>query len=395
MPRNDAILAAVAARSAEITDFLERVVNIDSPTLDKALSDRAGDLLQARAEALGLVAEVDRQEKYADNRICRFRPGNLRNGTPRVLMIGHFDTVYSGDTSRERPFTNDGTRITGPGCHDMKGGLTIGLYALQALADLPGGIPLEVTFIFNGDEEVGSPESRSAILAEAARHDVALILEPGRPGPALTVGRKGVGVFRIAVDGREAHSGAEPENGINSIVEAAHKVLAIQALNDWERGTVITPGTIEGGTAPHVVPGRTVIGVDCRVTDAAEQARIEAAMARIAAGCSVPGTTARLTGGFHRPPMEQVGNVARHIARIRAIAADQGYPLATAEAGGASDGNLTAAAGLPTIDGLGTHGGRAHSPDEWVESESLVRKTAILAAYLASLAEDPIPGVRG
>lgn len=379
----EAIAAEVSARVPAALHFLETAVNMDSPTEDKALSDRVGDLLQKRAESIGFICERDEQSEFADNRVCRYRS---QAATARVLMVGHFDTVYSTGTCRERPFRIEGDRAFGPGVLDMKGGLTIGLLALEALQAAIGRIPLDVTFILNGDEEIGSPRSRTVIMDEALRHDLALVLEPGRPGPAVTVGRKGVGIFRIAIEGTEAHAGAEPEKGVNSIVEAAHKILAIQALNDADAGTIVTPGVVRGGTKPYVVPGFTQIEVDCRVSSAAERARIEMAMVEICGRTMVPGARAQLAGGFHRPPMELSDAGAREVERLRQVATQMGFPLGAATTGGASDGNLTAAAGAPTIDGLGAHGGRAHSPDEYIEIASLEAKARVIAAFLADCA---------
>lgn len=383
--RHEPIVSAVALRRSAMLRFLEEIVNMDSPTEDKALSDRVGDVLQAKAESLGMVCSRDRQPDFADNRICRFQSARGK-GRPRVLMIGHYDTVYAAGTAGQRPFRIEGGHAAGPGVLDMKGGLTVGLFALEALKAASDALPLDVTFIFNSDEEVGSPASRKVVLEEAARHDLALVLEPGRPGPALTIGRKGVGIFKLEVDGVEAHAGAEPEKGINSIVELAHKVLAVQALNDPAAGTIVTPGVVSGGTKPYVVPGRAELVVDCRVGSAAERDRINAAMAEIAAKSWVRGTTARLSGGFHRPPMEATAASMAFVQHLRDVAAELGFPLGMATTGGASDGNLTAAAGTPTIDGLGPHGARAHSSEEHIELNSLEAKCRVIACFLASLA---------
>lgn len=387
---HEAIVRAVASRAPAMLEFLEAVVNMDSPTEDKALADQVGDVFQAKAESIGLVTSRDAQPVFADNRICRHRAAGT-TPRPRVLMIGHFDTVYQAGTAARRPFRIEGERATGPGTLDMKGGLVVGLFALEALRAGLGAIPLDVTFILNGDEEIGSLRSREVILAEAERHDLALVLEPGRPGPAVTIGRKGVGIFRLAVEGREAHAGAEPEKGINSIVETAHKTLAIQALNDPAAGTTVTPGVVMGGTKPYVVPGLTRLEVDCRVASPAEQHRIEQAMVAIAATGTVTGTRATLTGGFHRPPMQAGPATQPFIDRLLAVAGAVGFPLGTASTGGASDGNLTAAAGLATIDGLGVHGGRAHSEEEFIAVASLEAKCRVLACFLAELAVSPAP----
>lgn len=391
MPR-EAICRAVAECAPAMLQFLQSVVNMDSPTEDKGLADKVGDVFQARAEALGLIASRDTHADFADNRICRYRvPGEAAR--PRVLMIGHFDTVYEAGTAARRPFRIEGDRALGPGALDMKGGITIGLFALEALRTALGSIPCDITFILNGDEEVGSPGSRRVILEESERHDLAVVLEPGRPGPAVTIGRKGVGIFSISVSGREAHAGAEPEKGINSIVEAAHKIIAIEALNDRAAGTIVTPGVVHGGTKPYVVPGETRLEVDCRVGSPREQSRIERAIAAITGSSTVPGTLAAMSGGFHRPPMEASDVSLRHVTTLQAVARSVGYPLGTATTGGASDGNLTAAAGLATIDGLGVHGGRAHSPEEFIEIPSLEAKCRVLACFLADLAHGVSPPI--
>jgi glutamate carboxypeptidase len=301
-------------------------------------------------------------------------------------MVGHFDTVYAAGTTRERPFRVEGPLAYGPGTVDMKGGLVIAIFALEALQEAGVAMP-PVTLIMNGDEEPGSPRSRGAILREAPGHDLALILEPGRPGPALTIARNGVGIFRMTVSGVEAHAGSEPEKGANAIVEAAHKAAALYALNDFAVGTTVNPGVIGGGTKPYVVPGSCELVTDIRVPKLSEQARVLEALDRITHEVHVPGTSTELAGGFHRPPMEPTERTHEYVCLLRSVARSVGYPLGTTSSGGASDGNLTASAGVPTIDGMGAQGGRSHSPEEYIEIESLTRKGAVLAGFLASLAD--------
>jgi glutamate carboxypeptidase len=385
---HEPLVRAVAERQQAMLAFLADVVNMDSPTEDKALTDLIGDVFEAKARSLGAACSRDPQPDHGDNRICRFASG--RSGAPKVLIVGHFDTVYAAGTVRERPFRVEGERALGPGALDMKGGLTIGLFALEALKAVRGAVPVDVTFVFNSDEETGSKRSRQVILEETVKHDLALILEPGRPGPSLTIGRKGVAIYGIDVQGVEAHAGTEPEKGINSIIEMAHKILAIQALNDPALGTTVTPGVVSGGTKPYVVPGRAALEIDCRAPSLSERDRIDAAMKEIAARSSIPGTTARLSGGFHRPPMVASDAAMDYVRRLQEIAGAVGFPLGTATTGGASDGNLTAAAGTPTIDGLGVHGGRAHSAEEFIEIESLEAKCRVLACFLADLAQRPL-----
>ncbi len=387
---NEVVLEAVDAREGALLAFLETIVNMESPTESKALTDRVGDVLERQARELGFTTERDPQPVFADNRICRHVPKQPQ-GLPRVLLIGHFDTVHGEGSIRDWPFRIADGRAFGPGVFDMKGGLAIGLFALEALREAYGEIPLPTTFIFNSDEEIGSPESRRIILAETAKHDLALILEPGLDGPALTIGRKGVGIWHIDVEGIEAHAGMEPEKGANSIVEAAHKTVAVQALQDMAAGTSVTPGVVAGGTKPYVVPGRTRVTTDIRVTTAAEQSRVTEGLERVTAETHVPGTRATLTGSFHRPPMEPSAASMRHVKRVQAFARALGFAMGAERCGGASDANLTAAAGTPSVDGLGPHGGRAHSREEYLEVASLRIKTRILASFLASLVEDARP----
>ena len=363
-----ALSRSVVERLPEMLEFLERIVNIDSPTEDKALSDRVGDVLQEKAESLGMTCTRDPQTEFADNRVCRFVPESRVDAALRILMIGHFDTVYAAGTTSERPFRIDGDIGYGPGALDMKGGLT------------------------NGDEEIGSPCSRELVIEEAAHHDLVLVFEPGRPGPSVTRTRKGVGIFYLDVDGVEAHAGIEPEKGANSILEMAHKIVEINALNDAEVGTIVTPGVIEGGTKPYVVPGACRLSIDSRVPTIAEQERIVRSLEAITEKTWVPGTKSHLKGFFHRPPMEASAKSLEYIDLLQQVSREVGFPLGAASTGGASDANLTAAVGTPTIDGLGLHGGRAHSEEEFIEIPSVTAKCEVLAGFLGLLAANAAQG---
>ena len=386
----DALSGAVEARRSAMIGFLERIVNMDSPTEDKELSDRVGDVLEEKARSLGMTCSRDAHADFADSRICRLLPRAPADGLPRVLLIGHYDTVFAAGTVRERPFRIDGETAFGPGVYDMKGGLTVGLFALEALGEVFDELPFAATFIFNGDEEIGSPSSRTVILDEASRHDLALVFEPGREGPSIVSTRKGVGIFHLDVDGVEAHAGIEPEKGANSIVEMAHKVVAINALNDPAVGTTVTPGVVAGGTKPYVVPGACRLSIDIRVPTADEQERVTRGLDAITERTWVEGTRSRLSGGFHRPPMPEQASTRPYVELLQRVSRSVGFPLGTARTGGASDGNLTAAAGTPTIDGLGPHGGRAHSADEFIELSSLAAKCLVVAGFLALLAAERV-----
>lgn len=364
---------------AGLLAFTQRLVEMDSPTEDKPLCDAVGDVLEAKGTSLGMRAARNPQDIAGDHRIFRL----AGRGARRILLVGHFDTVYPAGTAGWRGLRIEGNHGIGPGALDMKGGLAIGLFAIEAALRARGRLAADLTFVMNSDEETGSATSRALIESEARAHHLALVLEPGRPGPALTIGRKGVGIFHLDVQGVEAHAGAEPEKGANAILALARHTEAVAALADPARGTTVNPGTVSGGTWPYVVPGQARLGVDIRVPTLAEQRRVEAGLAAIAAREVVPRTAATLSGGFHRPPMEPSGAAMDAAAQFQRIAQALGYPLGTAVSGGASDGNLTAAVGTPTVDGLGPHGGRAHSAEEFIELDSLFAKCRILAEFLA------------
>jgi glutamate carboxypeptidase len=382
----DALSRRIEKHESAMLGFIETLVNTESPTEDRDLCENAGAILERQARSIGMECTLDRQTRFADNRICRLVPSSLPANAPKVLLIGHFDTVYPRGTVAQRPYRVEGTRAYGPGVVDMKSGLTVGLFALQAIQEELGSLPFAATFIFNSDEEIGSPCSRDVVLAEARQHDLALILEPGLDGPEVVIGRKGVGIFTLEIAGIEAHAGVEPEKGANALVEMAHKLLAVSALADQSKGTTINPGVIAGGTQPYVVPSACKLTIDIRITSASEQSRIEKGLANIANTTTVPGTKTRMSGHFHRPPMESSAAAQRYLERLQAVGRAVGYPIGAGSTGGASDGNLTSAAGTPTIDGLGPDGGRAHSPDEFMVIPTLTKKCQILAVFLATLA---------
>jgi len=377
------VTAEISRHGNEMVDFLAEVVNQDSPSTNKALCDKVGALFTERASQVGFAVERDPQEAYGDNLVARLAGSDA---AAPVLLVGHMDTVFEDDTTRERPFTVKGDQAFGPGVYDMKAGLVIGLYAIAAARALSDDWRLPLTFVFNTDEEPGSPRSRDAILREAANASCALILEPGTYPHELTVERKGVGIFELRSHGRAAHAGVEPEKGVNSIVDLAGRLLAAAGLADPALGTSVNIGTIAGGTQPYVVPAECAAKLDVRVPTLAEQARIEQGLRAIAAGTGVEGATVELLGSFHRPPMELNDGSRTLLHRVEAAAESVGYPLRAApRCGGASDGNLTAGLGLPTIDGMGADGGFAHRPDEYIELPSLVGKASVLCSLLLDL----------
>jgi glutamate carboxypeptidase len=292
-------------------------------------------------------------------------------GTPRVLLLGHHDTVFDLGTHVERPFRIEDGRAYGPGVFDMKAGIVQAIHAVAALEDRSG-----IEILMTCDEEVGSLTSRQLLEERAAVCGAVLVLEPSADGGALKVGRKGTGTFEVVVTGRAAHAGLEPERGRNSLIEAARLVLEVASFADPDRGTTVTPTVCHAGTADNVVPAYTTLRVDVRVTSADEAERVQACFA------GLEGTECEVVvlGAIGRPPMAP--ETAESLLPLAlAVAPD----LAAVEVGGASDGNFTAALGIPTLDGLGAVGGGAHADHEYVEVATMPGRAALLSGILAQL----------
>jgi glutamate carboxypeptidase len=298
--------------------------------------------------------------------------------TPRVLLVGHHDTVFPLGTLADRPFTVAGGRATGPGVFDMKGGIVLGVHAVATLAGR-GGVEL----LFTCDEEVGSAASRELIEDRARACGAVLVLEPAADAGALKIGRKGCGTFEVVVRGRAAHAGLEPERGVNALVEAARQVLAIAALGAPDLGTTVTPTVAESGTADNVVPAEARVRVDARVESVDEAARVEQAMARLRP--SDPAAAVEVLGEMNRPPLP-ASATAELFALAGKVAGELGLPAPAGVAvGGGSDGNFTAAIGVPTLDGLGAVGGGAHADHEYVEIDALADRGRLIAGLVAEL----------
>ncbi|MBA3604936.1 MAG: M20 family metallopeptidase [Acidimicrobiia bacterium] len=351
---------------------LRTLVEVESPSLDlEALRLSAAAVAALIKRRLGSAAEI---VASAAGPHVHWRGG----GAPRVLVVGHHDTVFPLGTLLTRPFTVADGRALGPGVFDMKGGIVLAVHAVAGLAD-PAGVEL----LFTADEEVGSGASRALIEERAQACGAVLVLEPAGDGGAIKIGRKGTGGFEVVVHGRAAHAGLEPEKGVNALVEAAHQVLAIAELGRPEEGTTVTPTVAVAGTADNVVPAQARVRVDLRVTNMDEGARVEAAMVALRA---VDGDAVlEVHGGMNRPPMETAATAELYALACQA-ASDVGLdaPPATS-VGGGSDGNFTAALGIPTLDGLGVAGGGAHADHEFAETATMVARTTILRALITRL----------
>ncbi len=377
---------------------LERLVNIDCGSYTKSGVDEVGRWVADALRDLDADVEIVPNERLGDTVVGRFE-GDAEG--PSVMLVGHMDTVFDAGTVGQRPFRIEGGHALGPGVTDMKSGLLAGIYALRALrevhaARLDGGpdatwLPFRsLVFVANPDEEIGSPVSSPVIRRYAAQSDLALVLECARANGDIVSSRKGVADLHIRIVGRAAHAGVEPEKGRSAVLEAAHKILALHALNGRWPGVTVNAGVVEGGTRPNVVAERALLKVDLRAVTKESMEEAEAAIREIAARCTVTDVTAQVEEHGRHWPMEKLERSTRLVELAGALAGRLGFDLRDAATGGASDANTTSGMGVPTIDGLGPVGGNDHSPAEYLELESVVPRVTLLAALLLALGRDDV-----
>jgi glutamate carboxypeptidase len=372
-------------------DDLRRLTSIDCGTYTPEGVNQVGDWLVGQLEELGARVERVSGERFGDTIVGRFEGEEQR---PAMLLVGHLDTVFPAGTVAQRPYRTDERRAYAPGVSDMKCGLVSGIYALHALRALSGGwshpadwLPMRrLAFIGNPDEEVGSPESTQVIRGEAQDCDVAFVLESARANGDIVSARKGVLDIRLIVRGRAAHAGVEPEKGRSAIVEAAHKTLAVTELNGRWEGVTVNVGVIDGGTRPNVVAEECTLHLDLRATSASALAQAIDAIGQIAAEQTVPDVSCEIVRGNGFAPMERSGGTAALAERAIGLARRLGFELRDVATGGASDANTIAGLGVPVLDGLGPIGGNDHAPGEYLELESIVPRTTLLAALLLEVA---------
>lgn len=376
------IVAYLNTQQQNFLADLAALVDLDCGTHNKAGVDAAGAIMRRHLEDLGFVVEIIPLEDYGDCLAGRL----AGNGQVRILLVGHLDTVYPDGTAAARPMRIEGSRILGPGVCDMKAGLLAGVYAVKALQATGFTDFGEIAFFCNTDEEVGSPVSRRLYADVACEADVALVLEAARANGDIVSARKGGGTYHLRVTGRAAHAGVEPEKGVNAIVELAHHVQALHTLNDLRPGITINVGVIRGGTRSNVVPDLAEAEVDFRVVCREDVAVLDAAAHQAVATVHAPGTSTRISGGLEVPPMEKTPATAFLADLARQVAAELGFGLGDVSTGGTSDANFVAALGTPVLDGLGPIGGLDHSPNEYLELDSIVPRTALLAGLIQAAA---------
>jgi glutamate carboxypeptidase len=372
-------MAAARRMSPRLCALLEELVLIESHSADKPGNDRVTRVVARELTSLGAEVTRSPQARFGDHlRACWAGTG------AHGLIVGHVDTVWPAGTLARMGYREAGGRIYGPGVLDMKGGIAAVVTALELLKSEGRWPARPLTVIVNTDEERGSPTSRPLIEQNARGAAYAVIAEPGHgPAGALMTSRKGVGEFRVAVTGRASHAGVAPEKGVSAVHELALQVPALYALARPADGTTINVGVISGGSARNTVAAQAEALIDVRVPDDARAREVEAAIRSIAP--RLAGTQIAIEGGFHRPPVQRTPAMAEIIARVQRMASELGMALTEEPTAGATDGNLTAAMGVPTLDGMGPVGENPHAEGENIIAGELVKRTALLAKALAEL----------
>ena len=367
-------------KQAEIGALLGELVECESPSDTPDAVNRFVDLLVERARGLA-TAQTFAAAGYGKHLRLEFDlPGSGKQG--QILALGHSDTVWPLGTLDSMPFRQADGRFWGPGVLDMKAGLAFFLYAARALRDLDIPAARKVVLLVVSDEEVGSSSSRALTEAEARKSDFVLVLEPGTGlSGKLKTARKGVGDYTVMVEGRAAHAGVDFENGASAIVEAARQVVEITGFTDLSRGVTVNPGVIRGGTRTNVIAAEARVEVDIRIARLSDAAGLDEKFRALRA--FDPRCRVRVDGGLNRPPMERTGGVVKLFERAREIGAGMGIEIEESATGGGSDGNFTAALGVPTLDGLGGVGEGAHARNESILMNRIADRVALLAELLA------------
>jgi glutamate carboxypeptidase len=367
---------------AQIVRLARDLVAEESPSTDRAALERCAGVLASRLTEAG--ASVDRVDAGSSAaHILADWPG----GGPAVLLVGHFDTVWPVGQLARMPLEERDGKLFGPGVLDMKAGLAIGITAAHLLAsEVPAASRPRVRLLATTDEEIGSATSRAAIESLARESAAVLVLEPALTGGAVKTARKGVGEFLLVAEGISSHAGADPGAGASAVHELARQITTVAGLSDPGRGLTVNVGVVEGGTRSNVVAERARAWIDVRIARIEDAARVEQALAALRPADAR--VTLTVTGRINRPPMERTPGVARLYDLAKDVARGMGRALAEGATGGASDGNFTAALGIPTLDGLGAVGEGPHALHEHVVIKELAPRAALVAGLLARLGDN-------
>jgi glutamate carboxypeptidase len=367
-------------RQPRLIADLKELVEIESPSSDKPSIDALAEFLAGKFKSFGAEAQIHRVQTYGNHLQADFA-GN--NGNRPVLLLGHIDTVWELGTVRQMPFRIADGRIWGPGVLDMKGGISIAMHALSLLQERQIPHP-PVRMLLVSDEEVGSHSSRSITEKLALESQAVLVLEPGQGlEGALKTARKGVGVYEVKVSGVAAHAGVDPGKGVSAIHELAHQIETMASFTDFDRGLTVNAGVIRGGTRSNVVAAEAWTEVDVRVKTVEDGKLIDQKMHSLRprdSRCRV-----EVSGGINRPPMERTEKVLSLYRKAAQVAQLLGIRIDEQSTGGGSDGNFTAALGVPTLDGLGAVGEGAHAVTESILIDQIAPRTALLGGLIASL----------
>ncbi len=379
----DSALAYAQTKLPEIVQSIRRMVECESPSDDPAAVNRFVDLLAAEISDIAKV-KTFKGGRFGRHMRCEFQLPGPRRKNGQILGLGHSDTVYPLGILKSMPWREADGRLYGPGVLDMKGGLAFFIWAMRAIRELDAPVGRKVVLQVNSDEEVGSDSSRPLSEAAAKESVAVLVLEPGT-GPAgkLKTARKGVGDYTVKVRGVASHAGVDFSSGASAIVELARQIQTIAGFTRLDRGITVNPGVISGGTRTNVIAAEATVDVDIRIAKLKDEKYLEKAfrgLKPVDKRCVI-----EVTGGLNRPPMERTAAIGKLFGTARKLAAELGVVLEESATGGGSDGNFTAALGIPTLDGLGTVGEGAHAPHESIAVDRIADRTALLAKLVAAI----------
>ena len=375
-----ALLRYFSSRQDQLLAGVRALVEQESPTRDAAATSAVIAKLKTRLDAIGATTKLHETER-GTHLVSRMTFGpSLPDGA--ILLLGHVDTVWPVGSLNKRPFRVEDGRAFGPGIFDMKSGVEVMLAALEAMRTLDLQPWREIRILLSCDEESGSTTSRDLITAAAADCAAVFVLEPSLPGGKVKTARKGIANYEVIARGVSAHAGLDPEKGVSAISELARQILALNALNDLEQGISVNVGVISGGTLSNVVASEARAEVDVRFRTIAQGEDIARRIESMQAAQT--GAQIEIRGGINRPPLERTPEVLALFDRARSIASQLGFDLGEGPSGGGSDGNFTAAQGIPTLDGLGVEGDGAHATHEHILVADLPRRAALITALLTT-----------
>jgi glutamate carboxypeptidase len=379
-----AVLSYFEAHRSEMLEFTRWLVEQESMSREADATRRIAKNLGDRLISQGTAVELLNDPTYGSTLRARFdSSADISINEKQILVVGHLDTVWPIGTLAARPFRVEDDRAFGPGIFDMKSGVMLAVFAMRAIKELGLATRRSVTLLLTCDEETGSHFSRDVIEEESRRSYAALVLEPPIPGGTIKTGRKGVGEFELIIGGRPAHAGNDPRAGISAITELAHQILAINKLNDYDRGTTLNVGVARGGVLSNVIAAEARAFIDMRFQTVDEGERLTEAMSHLKP--VLEGARIEVRGGINRPPLVRTTETGELFEHARRLASEIGYDLKEGSVGGGSDGNFIAALGVPVLDGLGVDGAGAHAEHEHIIISDIPRRAALLTRLIETI----------